>query len=158
MRGTRTFLAAAVAGLLAGAACDPAVGGVFHPPVAPAMRVAGLDDLPPPRADMDLSLGASVSPEALFRLPDAAEPPIEGPFARYAERRNSRASLVPWDFGQGDERFALNATFFPLVGGALLLVWLALSEWRPTLRRERRRRRSSSRNPSSSRSTLSAAR
>jgi hypothetical protein len=105
---------------------------------------------------LDFAFGVSAEPEALFRLPDAAEPPVEGPFARYADRRRSPVSLAPWELGQSDGRFAANATFFPLVGGALLLAWLLLCEGRPAMKLRRRRGRRAPQKPPSDASSASA--
>lgn len=160
MRGARTCLAATFAAFLASTDGGPAEAGAFRPPAQSGPAFDSLREPPPPRAEMDFAYGVGADTEALFRLPEAAEPSVEGPFSRYAERRGARASLVPWDLGQGDDRFAANATFFPLLGGALLLAWLTLSGWQPTLRRPRRRRRGrrSARAGAAARSTPSAAR
>jgi hypothetical protein len=159
MRGTSTCLAALFAAVTAAAAFGPPAGaGAFRPPADAPPIHESLNDLPPPAPSdgaFDLAFGVSSEPESLFRLPEASAPGIEGPFSRYEERRSSRASLVPWDLGHGDDRFATNATFFPLLGGALLIAWLTLSGWRPPARKARRRRRRTSRG--SARATPSTA-
>jgi hypothetical protein len=104
-------------------------------------------DLAPSAPPVEFAAGASAEAQALFSLPEAPAPPVEGPFAQF-ERRNPRPSLLPWDLLDEEESGFAVAPLAPLLGATALLLWLVVaggsSQAARRPKRRRRRRRSTS--------------
>lgn len=151
MRGShRRLIVLLAAGLLCQATGTAAASTLLPSfddsfPAARSLTLPG-PDLAPPQPPIEFAAGAGADAQALFRLPDAPPPQIEGPFAQIVERRGERSSFLPWEPGEEEDPGFAAAPLLPLLGATALLLWLVVAGGarpgaeRPPRRRRRRRR------------------